>query len=224
MPFLRKAQGVCLCIPCVCGVGFAFRCCKIRKSIPFLCATKGVFFMKRFFPKLSVKDICTLGLLLAITVLLAVFGTFRIGDAIKIPTKFISVFVAAAVYGPIWGGICGAAGDLLNAVLAPVGPLLPQITLIEFLCGFTYGLFFMRSEYPRNDFAVITIICVFAQLFIDMVLTTAILTYWVGYFSDFMLAFVFRLPAGLIKAGLQMFMLIPCRSLIERIKKTTYGN
>ncbi len=180
--------------------------------------------MKKFFPKLSVKDICTLGLLLSITVLLAVFGTFRIGDVVKIPTKFVSVFVAAAVFGPFWGGVCGAVGDLLNAVIAPVGPLLPQITLIEFLSGFTYGLFFMKNDqFSRNDFAVMTIICVLAQFFIDMVLTTAVLTYWVGYYSNFIFAFLLRLPAGLIKAALQIALIIPCKGLVERIKRMTYG-
>ncbi len=218
--------------PFVCGVDFAFRCCKIRKIIPFLCATKGVFFMtdrpkrnlkNKLFPDLSVKDICILGLILSITVLLAVFGTFRIGDAVKIPTKFISVFVAAATFGPVWGGICGALGDLLNAIIAPVGPWLPQITLIEFLSGFIYGLFFAKREYSANDFVVAAILCAFAQLFVDMVLTTAILTFWTKYYSSFTFAFLFRLPAGLVKMALQIAVIIPCRGLVERIKLMTYG-
>ncbi len=184
---------------------------------------RGIFFMKKFFPQLSVKGICTLGLLLAITVLLAVFGTFRIGDTVKIPTKFISVFVAAAAFGPVWGGICGALGDLLNAVLAPVGPLLPQITMIEFLSGFVYGLFFMKSgRYDKTEFAVRVVFCVFVQMFVDMVLTTAVLALWLGYFPGFWVGFVIRLPAGLVKAALQLCILLPCRGLVERIR-TVYG-
>ncbi len=179
--------------------------------------------MKKFFPKLSVKSICTLGLLLAITILLAVFGTFRLGEVVKIPTKFISVFVAAAVFGPFWGGVCGALGDLLNALIAPVGPFLPQITLIEFLSGFTYGLFFMKSEYSKTGFTVIAVLCVFAQAYIDMILTTAVLTFWAGYYPDFVAAFLLRLPAGILKAALQLVLILPCKGLIERINKKTYG-
>ncbi len=179
--------------------------------------------MNKIFPKLSVRDICTLGLLLAITVILAIFATFRIGDAVKIPTKFVSVFVAAAAFGPFWGGICAALGDLLNAVLVPVGPLLPQITMLEFVSGFTYGLFFMKSgEYSTNDYAVRVIICVFVQMFIDMVLTTAVLTFGVHYYSSFVFAFLWRLPAGLIKAALQLVALLMLKGLVERIRKI-YG-
>ncbi len=180
--------------------------------------------MKKFFPKLTAKDICALGLLLGITVLLAIFGTFRIGDAVKIPTKFISVFIAAAVFGPVWGGVCGALGDVLNAVLAPVGPMLPQITLLEFLSGFVYGLFFMKSGgYSRNGFVVSAIFCVLVQVLIDMILTTAVLVFWVGYFPSFAAAFIFRLPAGLIKAALQLCAVLSCRGLVERVKRMTYG-
>ncbi len=178
--------------------------------------------MKKFFPRLSVRDICTLGLLLAITILLAVFGTFRVGDVVKIPTKFISVFIAAAAFGPVWGGICGAMGDLLNALIAPVGPFLPQITLIEFLSGFAYGMFFMKKAYTRNRFLIMTILCVLVQMFIDMVLTTAILTFWIGYYPGFTAAFFVRLPAGLIKTALQLVLILPCKGLIERVK--AYGN
>ena len=198
---------------------------KFVNPYPFCVQQKGYFFMKKnFFPRLSVKDICTLGLLFAITVVLAVFGTFRIGDAVKIPTKFISVFVTAAIYGPVWGGMCAATGDLLNAVLAPVGAMLPQITLVEFVSGFAYGLFFIKSgEYSKPDFALRVTGCVLAQFCVDMVLTTAVLTYWVGYFPQFKTAFLFRLPAGLVKAVLQLMLIMPCRGLIERIKKTAYG-
>ena len=92
--------------------------------------------------KLTAKKLCILAMLTALTVVLAVYGTFRIGNVIKIPTKFITVFISAALYGPIWGGVVAAIGDLLNSFLMPVGPWLPQITIVEFLCGFMFGLFF----------------------------------------------------------------------------------
>ncbi len=175
--------------------------------------------MNKFFPKLSVKDVCTLGLLLAITIILAVFGTFRIGDIIKIPTKFISVFVAGAVFGPVWGGICAALGDLLNAVIAPVGPFLPQITMIEFASGFAYGLFFLKDGgYTANDFAVRVILCILVQSFIDMVLTTSVLVFWVNYYSSFVFAFLLRLPAGILKAALQLCGMLALKRLVDRLR------
>ena len=43
--------------------------------------------------KLSTREICSLGLLLAITVIMAMFFTIRIGTGIKIPTKFLQITV-----------------------------------------------------------------------------------------------------------------------------------
>jgi len=79
---------------------------------------------------LKTKKLCRLGLLTAITVILAMFFTFRIGTMIKIPLKFVSVFITGVFFGPIWGGVVGALGDFFNAVLMPVGAYIPLLTLI----------------------------------------------------------------------------------------------
>ncbi len=173
--------------------------------------------MKRFFPKLTPKDISTLGLLVAITALLAIFCTVRVGTLIKIPFKFVSVFMAAVLYGPVYGGLCGAIGDLLNATLAPVGPLLPQLTALEFLCGFTYGLFFLKAELSPREYLVRTLLCGVAQFLIDMLLTTMVLTS-VGYFPSFAVAFATRLPAGVLKFALQIILIRAIRPIFSKIK------
>ena len=74
----------------ICGGGFAFRCCSKFRTEPFCSMLqKGFDFMKN---RISTKKICTLGLLTAITVTLGVFATFRVGNLMKIPMKFITVF------------------------------------------------------------------------------------------------------------------------------------
>ena len=102
---------------------------------------------KRFFPPLKVRDICILGLLMAITTLLSVFCTFRLGTVVKIPLKFISVFMTAILYGPLYGGLVAAIGDIMNCILAPSGPIIPQITVIEFISGFTFGIAIVGIRY-----------------------------------------------------------------------------
>ena len=100
------------------------------------------FLMKNF----TVKKTATLGILIAITVLLAIYMTFRVGNQIKIPMKFITIFITGALYGPLSAGIVAAISDLLNAFLVPVGPPLLQITLIEFIGGVVFGLFFYKTK------------------------------------------------------------------------------
>lgn len=205
-----------------CGVVSAFRCCKIRKhKITLFVAIlqKGLFFMKKFFPNLSVKDICLLGLLVAITALLSIFCTFRIGTVVKIPLKFISVFITGALYGPIFSGFVAATGDLLNCLLAPSGPIIPQITIIEFLSGFVYGLLFFKSNLSKKSYIVRTILCVGIQFLIDMFLTTALFSLWLGWYPSFTVAFGTRLVAGIIKPILHTAVLLTCRGYIEKLRR-----
>ncbi len=93
------------------------------------------------------KDLCLLALLMALSVLLAVYGTIRIGVGIKISFKFISVFLTAVFFGPLWSGAVAALSDVIAFVINPVGGVfLPQITMVEFLHGFVYGLFFFGLD------------------------------------------------------------------------------
>ena len=157
--------------------------------------------MKEFLglKKITVKNLCTLAMLTSLTVLLAIFCTFRIGDTIKIPLKFITVFITAFSFGPVWAGVVGALGDILNSILVPVGPLLPQITIIEFLYGFIWGLFFYRNS--DKYYTVKTIICSVILTLIDLFAVSYILMS-VGYFPSFTVAFTIRLPASVIKSVL----------------------
>ncbi len=215
MPSLRKAA-----FP-ACGVGFAFRCCKIRKLVyyPFCSySAERVIFLKKHIPPLTVKNLCILALLMAITTLLSIFCTFRFGPYIKIPMKFISIFVTGAVFGPLFAGLTAAIGDLLNCILAPSGPIIPQITIIEFISGTVYGLFFFSPNLTKNKYIFRTILCVLVQFCIDMFLTTALFTYWLGWYPYFWVGFVTRIVAGVIKAVLQAVTILGARKYIDKLR------
>ncbi len=154
---------------------------------------KGFIFMKN---KISVKKISVLAMLTALTVILAIFCTLRVGNAIKVPFKFITVFITAAMYGPLWGGVVGALGDILNSVLVPVGAPLPQITAVEFLYGFLFGVFFYKKQ--DKGYYINTVICAFVLTIIDITLMSYILTS-VGYFPSFSVAVTVRFSASVIK-------------------------
>lgn len=215
MPSLRKA------VLLACGVGFAFRCYKIRKYFcyPFCShSAERVIFLKKHIPPLTVKNLCILALLMAITTLLSIFCTFRFGPYIKIPMKFISIFVTGAIFGPLFAGLTAAIGDLLNCILAPSGPIIPQITIIEFISGTVYGLFFFKSNLSKNNYIFRTIICVALQFCIDMFLTTALFTYWLNWYPSFGVGFITRIAAGAIKVVLQALVIIGARKYIDKLR------
>ncbi len=174
--------------------------------------------MKKFFPRLSVKDICILGLLIAVTVILAVFGTFRIGNAIKVPTKFVSIFVTATLYGPFYGGLVAVLGDLFNCLLAPSGAFLPQITALEFLNGFVFGVFFFNDNISKKGYMVRTFLCTAILLAVDIFLTGFVLVS-VGIFPSFTAAFAVRIWASIVKAVLHIAIIFAFKSFTDNLRR-----
>ena len=89
--------------------------------------------------------LCNIAMLTAVAFVLGLYSV-RIGLGIKMPFKFLPVFLCAALYGPLGGGICGAVSDVLAHIINPAGPFLWQYTLIEFLYGVSFCFFSkMRS-------------------------------------------------------------------------------
>ncbi len=165
------------------------------------------------FPKLTVKNLCVIAMLMAVTTILAISFTFRIGEQIKIPLKFISVFIASVCFGPWIGGLCGAVGDIFNILLVPSGPFLPHLTILEFLSGFIYGILFYNQKTEGLGYILRCILCAAAMFLLDIFLTTLVLIQ-AGIFPSLTVALPIRLPAGIIKLILQLIVLIPgCKYL-----------
>lgn len=168
----------------------------------------------------TVKDLCALAMLIAISVALAVYCTVRVGSGIKIPFKFISVFVTAAIFGPIWGGAVGALSDIIAFVLNPVGgSLIPQITMVEFLYGFTYGLFFYNMQ-SWNGFKSLfkIVVCVIFQI---VVLNLGLTTYFLMPLMnmEFKPLLIMRSVSGVINMAIQLVVLAFMSKYISSFRK-----
>ncbi len=166
--------------------------------------------------KLNAKSLCVLAMLTALTVILAVYGTIRVGNYIKIPTKFVSVFITAAIYGPVWGGVVAALGDVLNAFLVPVGPWLPQITAMEFAYGLIFGLCFYAKK--EESYLWRTILCALLLSLIDIAPMSLLLT-WVGYFPSFGAAVSIRALASALKLALYIVVCLLLRKYLTSFER-----
>ncbi len=156
----------------------------------------------------TVKDLCTLAILIAITVLLGIYCTVRIGAGIKISFKFISVFVTAALFGPLWGGAVCAIADVVAFFINPVGGVfLPQVTMVEFLYGFTFGLFFYNMASWQNVKTILrVIVCVILQItLLNLCLTTYFLMPIMN--MSFNALLVMRSVSALISMAIQLVVL-----------------
>lgn len=105
------------------------------------------------------KKICAVAMFTAIAVILGAYS-LRIGVGIKISLKFIPVFLCSVFFGPIFGGLCGALSDIISYLLNSVGAFLWQYTVIEFLYGLSFGLFFKGAKGLNTKTIIRTILCV----------------------------------------------------------------
>ncbi|NLC78859.1 MAG: 5-formyltetrahydrofolate cyclo-ligase [Ruminococcaceae bacterium] len=99
----------------------------------------------------KVKRVVVLGLLLAAEIVLSRFLSFWFPSAamplLKIGFAFVPVVIAALLYGPVWAGAVAGLGDLLGAILFPVGAYFPGFTLSAFLTGVFYGIFLYKRKF-----------------------------------------------------------------------------
>lgn len=167
---------------------------------------------------LNTHKICTIAMLVAIAFVLGALS-IRIGAGIKISFKFLPVFVCSALFGPLMGGLCGALADFLSYFLNPgSGAFMPQITLVEFLYGFSFGLFFYKSESINKKNILKTAACVLLNtLVLSLGLMSYILMNLVGL--TYTQTLIMRLLSSLITMVVQFFGILALLRYMPQFKK-----
>lgn len=89
----------------------------------------------------SIRCLTTVGVFIAIFVVLDGFCSIRIGDALKINFAYLALAAIGMLFGPTVGLISGFACDLVGYFINPVGAFIPWFALITALEGMIYGLF-----------------------------------------------------------------------------------
>ncbi|WP_432642605.1 folate family ECF transporter S component [Acidaminococcus sp.] len=115
--------------------------------------------------------ITMIGFCVAMEVILARFLSLHTWN-LKIGFSFLPVVAAAYWGGPMAGGLTGALGDLIGALLFPVGAYFPGFTLSAFLDGAVYGTVFRKGIGKKQILLAVLIV----QLGISLLLNTFWLT------------------------------------------------
>ncbi len=157
------------------------------------------------------KKLCSVAMLIALTVVLSFLSGFlRVGNITKISLSFVSVYFAAAAYGPLTGGLVGACADIASYVINPTGVFLWPLSLIEFFYGFLFGILFFKDFKKKETirFSVLKVIlCVIIRFIADLLLKTPVLMA-AGYLpAAFNAAIILRLPSAAAMALIQIVVL-----------------
>ena len=114
----------------------------------------------------NVRVLTTAGMLLAISVVLGFFK-IPITELIELRFSFLPIACGSMLFGPVVGGIMGAASDIMGFVARPTGPYFPGFTISAAIQGIVYGLILYKK--PVTVRRIVT-----AQL-IDTVLISLVL-------------------------------------------------
>ena len=185
---------------------------------------KGDFFMYKnslSLKKVSTRDLCFMAMLVAITMILsAISGYLRIGDSIKFSISFISVYVGAAIYGPIAGGTVAAVADIVSFVMNPTGPYIPVFTIMEFINGVFFGLFLYRTGVEKQSvlkILILAFLCALCQFCVNMFWRTYELS--MLYNWPFWVKFMERLPSNIVMLMCKIVVVLLLEPHMGRFKK-----
>lgn len=121
--------------------------------------------------KFKTKDYCLLALLIGLNVVLSRFLSINAWD-IKIGFTFLTIYIAAYIYGPLGGILVGGLGDLIGSLLFPSGPYFPGFTITAVLTGILFGLLLKGNGKITN----IVLACLLNEFVINLLVNT----YWIS--------------------------------------------
>ena len=110
-----------------------------------------------------------LALLVALDIILTRFLSINT-QFLRISLGMIPVAIAGIAFGPVWGGLCGAVGDVLGMLIFPSGAYFPGFTLTAALTGILYGLFLYHKEarvFFRNTVIASVLVCIGCNMLLD---------------------------------------------------------
>lgn len=160
--------------------------------------------------KIPVRTLAHVAILLATEIVLSRFFSLST-PLVKIGFAFVPVVICAILYGPKWAGLMAALGDLIGAILFPIGVYFPGFTLSSGLCGVVYGLFLYKKE--------LTWTRLLTMLFIVRILINLCLsTYWLVILTH--LSFMTLLSTRVMQAVILIpIQLVVIRVLAEKVRK-----
>ncbi|MDR1000818.1 MAG: folate family ECF transporter S component [Clostridiales bacterium] len=93
--------------------------------------------------------------------------------ALKLSLGMAPILFISVRHGPVYGGICGALTDILQAALFPVGAFNPLFTISAFVMGSVPGLFFTRNKAVTKFRLFVAVLC--GQVLGSVILSTIFL-------------------------------------------------
>lgn len=179
----------------------------------------------------NIECIVTIGMLLAVGVVLDGFGSIRLGEAIKINFVFLPLAMVGILFGPVCGGLAGMLVDVIGYLVNPIGTFIPWLMLISGLEGLIYGmiLYNIRPEKSWQTFLRILVARFLVCGICNLTLNTLAL-YNMGFITgeSFGVLFAARIVTNLLTfavgSAMMTVLCIPLKLAYNRIFRRKNAN
>lgn len=161
--------------------------------------------------KRNIKTLATLAILISLNIVLSRFVSIKALN-FKISFTFLTIVLASYFYGYFGGITVAFFGDLVGALLFPIGPYNPLLSLSAILSGITYAFFFKKDMNNKS----IVLACLINRFFVSLIVNTTIISFM--YNLSFKATFITRLYSSLIMFVVELIVLFFIRKYVDRIK------
>lgn len=162
--------------------------------------------------KFNSKILVSISLLIALNVVLSRLISIST-LSFKISFTFLTLVIAAYLYGPIASMIVGGVGDLIGALIFPIGAYNPLFTLTAILSGLVYGLLLHND---LKDKQIITAILI-ERFIVSLLINTLFIS--ITYNSSYLALFLTRIYQNIVMAVIEFLTLKALQKYLPRLKE-----
>ncbi|MCQ4923831.1 folate family ECF transporter S component [Tissierella carlieri] len=147
--------------------------------------------------------------LVALSIALTRFASIMVLPTLRIGFGELPIMLSGMLFGPIVGGISGAAADLIGIMVNPQGPPHFGFTLSSMLWGIIpglYVLYFRRKDTKSNPFSILRVFAIVSTCYI--IISLGLNTYWLSQLYN--KGIIVILPSRILTALVN----IPIQSMI----------
>ena len=170
--------------------------------------------------KMTTREMCILAMLVAVTAVLSFVSGYLRTPVGKLNISFVSVYVCAAMYGPVAGGVVGAMADLFSVWFSGSGSPLIWFTVIEFINGFIFGLLFYKSDDSKERsmllITVLAVVCVAVQYGVNLLRIPTLAKLQNLTYKQ---VFIMRIPSTTLMLAVKLFGIILIEPYMKKFRK-----
>jgi len=124
--------------------------------------------------KISSHKITTIGLLIALSIILTRIASLRIAiggvEGIRIGLGRLPIILGGIIFGPLAGGLIGAFSDLLGYFINPIGAYMPHFTLTSALTGIIPATILILMKKEESNIFELGIAITIGQIITSIIL------------------------------------------------------